>query len=220
MTIRIAVMSAVLAAGSIAFSQTTSSAPASAPAVVADLGELAELPGALNLDDKAVALLREKLAQKKDALTKFMKEVGPAWSKAMSDATADDAKQAAEATAVLKKCQAQWDTFGAEQDAKVFSILTPEQRLAWDQHSLYRAMVRQFSHTQVGHGPDGSMMATLTEPDAKSLAIIKEASSAAAKELQALPNPYDAKARKDAIGKLTDDLKKRVQPAKAGGEEM
>ena len=148
MTIRIAVMSAVLAAGSIAFSQTTSSAPASAPAVVADLGELAELPGALNLDDKAVALLREKLAQKKDALTKFMKEVGPAWSKAMSDATADDAKQAAEATAVLKKCQAQWDTFGAEQDAKVFSILTPEQRLAWDQHSLYRAMVRQFSHTQ------------------------------------------------------------------------
>ena len=217
MVTRIALVGCIVTFCSVAFSQTATTAPepASAPAVLPEWGELAEMPGVLNLDAQAVANIREALAAKKEALAKFMKDNGSAWSQAMQDSVGQDAQKSVEGKDGIKKHQALWDALGAQHDGKILSTLTVTQRLTWEEHTLYRQMVLQFSRVEVGHGP-GGMTATKTEPGTKSLAIIKDLSAKAAKTLQSQPNPYDAKARAELIQKLKEDLTQRIEAATGG----
>jgi len=197
-------------------------APASAPASspTDQLGQYAPMAKALSLSDEQLGALKEKVAGKQKAMAAFMKEDGEAWGEAMRASTGDgDEKTRDQAAAKVKELQAKWDALLSEQESLVMSVLTPQQRLAWDELSLTEKMTVQFSAKVIGHDASGAMSVQLTPPGDAQIKIIKEACAKAAKELQAFKNPYDSKQRQEISDKLAADLKAKLPAAGQGSEE-
>jgi hypothetical protein len=78
-------------------------------------------------------------------------------------------------------------------------------------------MTARFSRKQVGHDPSGAMAATVTPPTAAQMKIIRELSAKAAKDLQALKDPCDARLRRPIIDKLVEEITKQSPPPDASG---
>ena len=194
------------------------SQPASAPAP--ELAEYAAMIEAAKPTPEQLAQLTEKAVARRKALAGYLKEAGTAWGKAMTDSTkAPDANARETAAAKVREFQDMFDALKAAEEANVLSVLTPRQRLAWEESLLIAQMTARFSRRQVGHDAGGAMAATVTPPTAAQMKVIRELCAKAAKELQALKDPCDARLRRPIIDKLAEEIAKRSPPPDASGSQ-
>ena len=197
------------------------SQPASSPAP--ELAEYAPMIEVAKPTPEQLAALTEKAVARRKALADYLKEIGPAWGKAMTDSTkGPDANAREAAAAKIKEFQEKFDALRSAGDAKVFSVLTAEQRLAWEEASLVAQMTARFSRRQVGHDAGGAMAATVTPPSPAQMKAIRDLCPKAAKDLQVLKDPYDAKLRRpvlEKLDKLVEEIAKQSPPPDASGGE-
>jgi phosphohistidine phosphatase SixA len=168
------------------------------------------------------AALKQIYAAGNAVLQKYLKENGIAWGQAMHDAKSSVEETRKAGQTKVAQLQAGFDRLQAQQQRPLMAVLTPSQRLAWEEEQLRTAMIKVFSTLTVGHDPaTGAMAAKIIGPTEAQAKIIRELSRQAAAKLQALKDPYDPQVRKEALAKLEADIRRRmsaqsIAPAKPG----
>jgi hypothetical protein len=192
---------------------TTSTAPAASDQ---ELGSLAELAQYVKATEAQRTLLKAKAAQTAKAVQDFVGALGAQnqqWTAEARAAENDPEKQKA-AQEKMAEVQAKWDQMLAERQADVMSVLTPGQRLAWEEHCLTEAMTARVAGMTIRRDAAGQPVAQKGELTPRQTRMIEDACKATAKSILALDNPYDPKGRQELVAKLEADIRQKMQ---AGG---
>lgn len=194
--------------------------PASQPTDLAAYAEYADLTRVAKLTDEQLKALKERIGQSQLMIGGFLKAREQEWKETMQKATsATDAKDRQAAIDKLKEFNEKFEAFRLQEDGKVLSGLTAEQRLAWEQFKLNRDMTNLFTTLQIGHLPTGEMGATRTPPSPEVTKAIQELVPKTAKAIQELKDPYDFGARQKLIAKLIGDIRDKAGPTATSAPE-
>jgi Spy/CpxP family protein refolding chaperone len=159
--------------------------------------------------------LKAKAIDMTKAMQEFMKANGPAWQQATADCAGspDDPDKRKAAGEKVAQFQAQWDQLLAAHQAAVMNVLTPDQRLAWEEHCLTEAMTARVAGMQIRHDAGGQPVAQRGELTPRQTKMIEDACKATAKTIQGMTDPYDPARRQELITKLEADIRQKLQPA-------
>jgi Spy/CpxP family protein refolding chaperone len=137
--------------GLLAFS-LLATCPASEPAVVTDqeLGQWAAMAQFVKATPQQRAALKQIYAAGNAVLQKYLKENGIAWGQAMHDAKSSVEETRKAGQTKVAQLQAGFDRLQAQQQRPLMAVLTPSQRLAWEEEQLRTAMIKVFLDAHSG----------------------------------------------------------------------